>query len=148
MNACSFGPAPWWLPPLHIAVTTLALLGGLTVLTAAAIAASPGLRDLAWDFMYRDTPQSPMCPPVRWDGAQWIPDGRQVTAREWFRLPKHERDRRAAEFRSADDALRLNSEAEELAEELAGVMEETESFHVLNGRVNDLWGTVPWWCRR
>ena len=70
MNACSFGPAPWWVPALHDAVTALALLGGAGILIAAAIAMSPGLRDLAWNFMYRDTPQSPMCPPVRWDGTQ------------------------------------------------------------------------------
>jgi hypothetical protein len=144
MIACSFGPAPWWLLPLHIAVTTLAALGGAGTLTAAAIAASPGFRDLAWNFVYRDTPQSPMCPPVRWDGKQWIPDGHQVTAREWFRLPRIDRARRAREFRAAAEALAVNSEAEERA----GIDEETETYHVLNGRVCDLWGTVPWWCRR
>lgn len=68
----------------------------------------------------------------------------QVTVRQWFRLPRHERDRRKAEFRAADGALQINS----YEEERAGVREETETYHILNGRVNDLWPTVPWWCRR
>ena len=68
----------------------------------------------------------------------------QVTVREWFQLPRWERDRRKAEFRAADEALQINS----YEEEKAGVREETETYHVLNGRVNDLWPTVPWWCRR
>lgn len=143
MNACSFGPVPWWALPLHIAVAALVILGALGTLTAAAAATWPSFRDLLWNFAYRDTPQSPMCPPVRWDGRQWLPDGHQVSMREWFRLPRHERARRAWEFRAVADALAVNSEAEEAA----GVTEETETYHVLNGRVNDLWGTVPWWCR-
>jgi hypothetical protein len=68
----------------------------------------------------------------------------QITVRQWFRLPKHERQHRIAEFKAADEALQVNGEAEDLA----GVQEETETYHILNGRVNDLWPTVPWWCRR
>ena len=68
----------------------------------------------------------------------------QITVRQWFALPKAERERRAGEFQRADFALQVNSEAEQRA----GVREETEMYHVLNGRVNDLWPTVPWWVRR
>jgi hypothetical protein len=68
----------------------------------------------------------------------------QVTIRQWFRLPKAERQWRIARFRAADIALQVNSEAEFNA----GIREETETYHELNGRVNDLWPTVPWWWRR
>ena len=50
-------------------------------------------------------PDSPLCPSC----------ASQVTVRQWFRLPKAERRRRAAEFKAADEALQVNSEAEELA---------------------------------
>lgn len=68
----------------------------------------------------------------------------QITTLQWFRLPAWERQHRVAEFRAADEALQINS----YEEERAGVQEETETYHILNGRVNDLWPTVPWWCRR
>jgi hypothetical protein len=68
----------------------------------------------------------------------------QITVWQWFRLPVAERSRRVTEFRAADAALQINGEAEDQA----GVQEETETFRILNGRVNDLWPTVPWWCRR
>jgi len=68
----------------------------------------------------------------------------QVTIRQWFRLPRYERERRIAEFKNADNELQANSEAERKA----GIREETETYHELNGRVNDLWPTVPWWHRQ
>jgi hypothetical protein len=124
MSSCTFGPdipdtclqAPSWWTPLHIWSVGAAAL--LVLMILALIAAA------VWDSLY--------------------PPRGQVTARQWFRLPKYERERRAAEFRAADEALQINGEAEELA----GVQDETETFHLLNGRVNDLWPTVPWWCRR
>jgi hypothetical protein len=68
----------------------------------------------------------------------------QVTVRQWFALPKAERKRRVAEFKAADYALQDNADAERKA----GIREETETYHELNGRVNDLWPTVPWWHRQ
>ena len=67
----------------------------------------------------------------------------QVTVRQWFRLPKAERVRRAVAFRRADEALQDNGDAEQAA----GIAWETEEYHRLNGRVNDLWPTVPWWVK-
>ena len=63
----------------------------------------------------------------------------QITVRQWFRLPAKERQRRVTEFRAADRALQ--------AYEPPG-REETELYLELNGRVSELWPTVPWWCRR
>lgn len=63
----------------------------------------------------------------------------QVTIRQWFAMPKGERQRRATEFRAADAALQAY---------VPPNREEDETYHRLNGRVNDLWPTVPWWCRR
>jgi len=71
----------------------------------------------------------------------------QVTVREWFRLPKTERRDRIAEFKEADEALQANSQAEYEANGRNPV-EESDRYHELNGRVNDLWPTVPWWWRR
>jgi hypothetical protein len=68
----------------------------------------------------------------------------QITVRQWFRLPKAERRRRAAAFREADEALQANGDAEQAA----GIGWETDEYLRLNGRVNDLWPTVPWWCRQ
>jgi len=68
----------------------------------------------------------------------------QVTIRQWFRLPKAERQRRIAAFETADDALQANSEAERKA----GIREETETYLNLNDKVNELWPTVPWWHRQ
>jgi hypothetical protein len=99
---------------------TFAVLGVLLVLVVLALIAA-----LIWDTLIR-------------------PPRGQVTVREWFGLPRWEREHRMTEFRAADEALQVNS----YEEERAGVTEETETYHVLNGRVNDLWGTVPWWCRR
>jgi len=79
-------------------------------------------------------PDGPPCPSC----------ARQVTVRQWFRLPRAERKRRIAEFRAADEALQANSDAEFRA----GIGHETEEYLRLNGRVNDLWPTVPWWNRR
>ena len=62
----------------------------------------------------------------------------QVTVRQWFRLPKDERQRRVTEFRAADRALQ--------ACELPGPAED-ELFGELDGRFWDLRPTVPWWCR-
>jgi len=67
----------------------------------------------------------------------------QITIRQWFALPKAERRARAETFRTADEALQANGDAERAA----GVREETEEYHRLNGRVNDLWPTVVWWVR-
>ena len=67
----------------------------------------------------------------------------QITIRQWFALPKAERRARAETFREADEALQANGDAERAA----GIREETEEYHRLNGRVNDLWPTVPWWVR-
>jgi hypothetical protein len=64
---------------------------------------------------------------------------RQITIRQWFALPKSERARRVAGFRAADAALQ---------EYRPPGRQEDETYLSLNGRVNDLWGTVPWWCRR
>ena len=63
----------------------------------------------------------------------------QVTIRQWFRLPLTERQRRVAAFKTADAALQ---------EYRPPGRQEDERYHELNGRVNDLWPTVPWWCRR
>ena len=68
----------------------------------------------------------------------------QITIRQWFRLPRHERQWRIARFKAADTALQVNSEAERKA----GVREETETYLALNSQVCDLWPTVPWWRRR
>jgi hypothetical protein len=62
----------------------------------------------------------------------------QITVWQWFRLPTAERSRRVTEFRAADAALQ--------AYEPPG-REEDETYLRFNGRVNDLWPTVPWWCR-
>lgn len=71
----------------------------------------------------------------------------QVTIRQWFRLPRYERAARIAEFKNADNELQANSEAEYQANGRKPV-EESERYLELNGRVNDLWPTVPWWWRR
>jgi hypothetical protein len=63
----------------------------------------------------------------------------QITVRQWFRLPKAERQRRVTEFRAADAALQ--------AYHPPGGGED-ETYLLFNGRVNDLWPTVPWWCRQ
>jgi hypothetical protein len=78
-------------------------------------------------------PDGPMCPSC----------ASQITIRHWFRLPKAERRARAEAFRAADEALQANGDAEQGA----GIDWETETYHELNGRVNDLWPTVPWWVR-
>jgi hypothetical protein len=67
----------------------------------------------------------------------------QITVRGWFALPGPERRARAERFREADEALQANGDAEQAA----GIGWETEEYHRLNGRVNDLWPTVPWWVR-
>lgn len=63
----------------------------------------------------------------------------RITVRRWFGLPKAERRRRILEFRTADAALQAYR---------APGRQETLEYLELNGRVNDLWPTVPWWCRR
>jgi hypothetical protein len=67
----------------------------------------------------------------------------QITVREWFALPKAERRARAETFREADEALQANGDAEQAA----GIDWETDEYHRLNHRVNDLWPTVPWWVK-
>ena len=62
----------------------------------------------------------------------------QVTIRQWFALPKAERERRKAEFRAADDALQAYFPP-------GGA--EDETYLRLIRRVDDLWATIPWWCR-
>lgn len=62
----------------------------------------------------------------------------QITIWQWFRLPKAERQWRATEFHAADLALQ--------AYQSPG-REEDETYLRLNARVNDLWPTVPRWCR-
>ena len=74
-------------------------------------------------------PDGPLCPSC----------ASQITVRQWFRLPKAERKRRIAEFKTADDALQAY---------VPPGREEDATFLRLNGRVNDLWPTVPWWWRR
>ena len=61
----------------------------------------------------------------------------QITVRQWFALPKAERQRRVTEFRAADRAM----QACELGPE------EDELFDELNDRFWDLRPTVPWWAR-
>ena len=63
----------------------------------------------------------------------------QVTVRQWFRLPKAERQRRVTEFRAADRTLQAYEPPNG---------DEDETYLRFNGRVNDLWPTVPWWCRQ
>lgn len=67
----------------------------------------------------------------------------QITIRAWLALPPTERRERAAAFREADQALQANS----IAQHAAGIDYETETYLVLNRRVNELWPTVPWWIR-
>jgi hypothetical protein len=74
-------------------------------------------------------PDGPRCPAC----------ASQITVRQWFRLPKAERRRRTAAFKTADAALQ--------AYRPPGRAED-ETYLRLNGRVNDLWPTVPWWCRQ
>jgi hypothetical protein len=62
----------------------------------------------------------------------------QVTIRQWFRLPKDERLNRIHAFKAADEALQAY---------FPPGRDEDETYLRLNGRVNDLWPTVPWWCR-
>jgi hypothetical protein len=62
----------------------------------------------------------------------------QITAWQWFRLPALERSRRVTEFRAADAALQAHQPPDN---------EEDEMYLLFNGRVNDLWPTVPWWWR-
>ena len=66
----------------------------------------------------------------------------QITIRQWFALPKAERERRAAEFHAADRALQAYRPP-------AGVpySDDDPGYVEFNGRVNDLWPTVPWWVR-
>jgi hypothetical protein len=63
----------------------------------------------------------------------------QITIRQWFRLPKYERAERIAEFKNADNELQAY---------FPPGRDEDEAYLRLNGRVNDLWPTVPWWWRR
>jgi len=67
------------------------------------------------------------------------PDDHQVTLREWFRLPKAERTAARDTFRGALHDLWFNSEVQCRQ----GIDYETDTYHALNDRVNDLWGTVP-----
>ena len=50
-------------------------------------------------------PDGPLCPSC----------ASQVTVRQWFRLPRAERQWRIARFKAADTALQVNSEAERKA---------------------------------
>lgn len=68
----------------------------------------------------------------------------QITVLQWFRLPKSERQRRAEEFRAADSAL----QGYDGPDGSGRYGDEDETYNLLNGRVNDLWPTVPWWCRQ
>jgi hypothetical protein len=63
----------------------------------------------------------------------------QVTVRQWLRLPKAERAARIAAFKTADEALQAY---------FPPGRAEDETYLRLNGWVNDLWPTVPWWWRR
>ncbi len=63
----------------------------------------------------------------------------QITIRQWFRLPKAERQRRIAEFKAADEALQAYRPPGR---------DEDETYLRLNGKVNELWPSVPWWWRR
>jgi hypothetical protein len=63
----------------------------------------------------------------------------QITIREWFALPKAERHHRVARFRAADT---------ELQQYQPSGRQEDETYHLLNGALNDLWPTVPWWWRQ
>jgi len=63
----------------------------------------------------------------------------QITIRQWFRLPKAERAERIAAFKNADYELQAYFPPDR---------EEDETYRELNGRVNDLWPTVPWWWRQ
>lgn len=65
---------------------------------------------------------------------------KSITLRQWRKLSRAERNARVLFFRSAIRELWLNSEAEHAA----GIREETERYHELNGRVNELWPSVPW----
>ena len=62
----------------------------------------------------------------------------QITVRQWFALPEAERRARAEMFRKADVELQAY---------YPPGREEDEIYLWLNGRVNDLWPTVPWWVR-
>jgi hypothetical protein len=63
----------------------------------------------------------------------------RVTLREWSRLTVHERARRVAEFRAADEALQ---------DYRPPGRHEDARYPELHDRVNELWPTVPWWWRR
>jgi hypothetical protein len=63
----------------------------------------------------------------------------QVTIRQWLRLPKAERAARIAAFKTADAELQAYFPPGRV---------EDETYLRVNGRVNDLWPTVPWWWRR
>ena len=69
----------------------------------------------------------------------------QVTIRQWFRLPEWERRIRVAQFKAADQALQENAKWER---RLRLSCCETQVNLNLSKRVNELWSTVPWWCRR
>ena len=62
----------------------------------------------------------------------------QITVRQWFRLPALERSRRVTAFRAADAALQAYEPPDG---------EEDDTYLMFNGRVDDLWLTVPWWWR-
>jgi hypothetical protein len=65
-----------------------------------------------------------------------------ISTRKWFRLSKAERTWRVREFRAADRSLQAYD-----GPDGTGLTEEDETYLDLNGRVNDLWATVPWWHR-
>jgi hypothetical protein len=61
-----------------------------------------------------------------------------ISTRAWFRLSKTERAWRVRQFREADRDLQAYYPP-------SG--DEDETYLELNGQVNDLWTTVPWWLR-
>ena len=62
----------------------------------------------------------------------------QITVRQWFRLPKRERQRLVTEFRAADAALQA-------CEPPGG--DEDATYFRFHDQFSELWPTVPWWCR-
>ena len=61
----------------------------------------------------------------------------------WRKLPKEDRKERTTTFQGA---VRELVQYGKVAKD-AGIHDETPEYSRLNERVNDLWGSVPWYVR-